>query len=355
MSKYIIYNKGKFLESEHVNKNIRMFEACGAKCEDFWNIPSLKQLWYADIMYLNWYENIYKGAWPIAVGQYLAKLLVLCFSKMRGVKIFSSQHNRVVHDPMYPRLCNSLFKKIYKISDKIIIFSEGGKKDLELFITPKEAEAKAYYIPPVNYIGSYPYMKHDWITALQTNNKMTVMFAGSLNHPYKNVDMVVDIAKEMKDRNIQFVFAGRLKGDEQLEYYSNKIKGYDNISAEFRYLDDNEMAQILEIADLVIMPYNVESISNSGTARMAFSYARTIICPMIPSLENIPVELIYTYEDGNDRKQKVTAQILKAYNDYCIDKESLHEKGEKLKKIMEERNSPEVVSARYIELFKLYK
>ena len=113
------------------------------------------------------------------------------------------------------------------------------------------------------------------------------------------------------------------------------------------------MAHLIEMCDLLIIPYNVESISNSGTARLAFSYARTVICPDIPFLEDIPNDLIYTYtySDRADHKRKVEETILKAYNDWTTDAEVLHKKGSMLKQIMEKENSPEVITQKYRSIF----
>jgi hypothetical protein len=350
----LIYNRGKG-ESEHLNKNIKMFESFGIKCESFRSVPPKKIFSNADILYLNWYENIYNGFLPIALGQFIVKNIVLSIAKAKKIRIYASQHNKVQHDSKHPKLSRMMFKRIYEMSDKIIVFSEGAVTDLEQYISPENAQKKAYFIPPVNYIGSYPYQEHEWITKLDDDSDMIVMFVGSLNHPYKNVDMVIDLAKEMGDKKIKFVFAGKMANQQQADFYREKISGQNNIVGEFRFIKDEEMAQLLEISDVVIMPYDIESISNSGTARLAFSYGRTVICPRIPSLETIPTELIYTYSyiDRVDHKNKVKKEILDAYKDYQSEKELLHDKGYELKKIMEKYNSPEVVTKKYRDLFGL--
>lgn len=351
MGKYLIYNKGKFLNSEHIDKNIRMFEKMDIECHSFWNIPSIRQLVKADILYLNWYENLYKGTTIIAFVQYVFKILVLSIVKALGIKIYTSQHNRTVHDAHNPKLCNSLFKKILKYSDRIIVFSKIGVKDLTIYISNEEAKVKSYYIPPVNYIGSYEYEKHEWISRLASDDKLTILFCGTLKHPYKNVDMVIDIANTMREEKIHFIFAGNPGTKENEERFLREKDNNNNISFVFKYIADNEMAHLLEISDILIMPYNTESIANSGTARLAFSYAKTVICPMIPSLTSIPLDLVYTYIDSENRKDTVSFMIKQCYKDWIIDKNTFKHKGEKLKKIMEENNSPEVVSRRYYDLF----
>lgn len=350
----LLYNRGKG-ESEHLNRNIKMFEEFGINCRGFRMVPIRFLFSKTDILYLNWYENIYNGFLLISLAQFIVKNLVLEVAKWKGMRIYSSQHNKLQHDSKHPFLSQMMFQRVYSLSDRIIVFSEGAISDLARYLSVKEAMRKAYVIPPVNYIGSYPYVEHEWIARLGEDDSMILLFVGSLNHPYKNVDMVIDIAKEMQNEKIKFVFAGKMSNQEQVELYREKIKGYGNIVGEFRFIEDDEMAHLLEISDIVIMPYDIESISNSGTARLAFSYARTVICPLIHSLESIPENLVYTYcyKSREEHKDKVRKAIDEAYSDYCKCPESLKQKGKRLRGIMEEHNSTEVVKEKYRNLFDL--
>lgn len=352
MGKVLYYNTGR-KEMEHLTRNVTMFREMGIICKPFKYFPKDALFKKCDYLYLNWYENIYKGAFPIALGMYCAKQIALFIAKIEGIRIISSQHNRVQHDAKYKRMSLSMFKTIYKNSDSIIVFSQEGKKDLNMFLTEEEVQRKAVYIPPVHYIGSYPYIRHDWIDKLYFDDKLTILFIGNMDRPYKNVEMVIDLAKELVDKPIKFVFAGKVSDKAQREYYLKKIGHSENIIAEFRFIKDEEMAQLLEIGDVVIAPYDVESISNSGTARLAFSYARTVICPMIPSLASIPQELIYTYtyESVSDHKEKVRKAIFQACKDYMEDSGLFRSKGDRLKHIMEQFNSPDVISQKYKAVF----
>ena len=352
MGKVLYYNTGS-KEMEHLTRNVTMFREMGMTCKPFKYFSKDIIFKKCDYLYLNWYENIYKGAFPVALGMYCAKQIALFIAKIKGIRIVSSQHNRVQHDAKYKRLSLSMFKTIYKDSDSIIVFSQEGKKDLNMFLSEEEIQKKAVYIQPVNYIGSYPYIRHDWIDKLYFDDRLTILFIGNMDRPYKNVEMVIDLAKELSDKPIAFVFAGKVSDKDQRAYYLKKIGQAENIIAEFRFVKDEEMAQLLEIGDVVIAPYDVESISNSGTARLAFSYARTVICPMIPSLESIPKELIYTYtySTAQEHKEKVKAAILQACEDYTHNIELFMRKGSELKSIMEINNSPEVISKKYREIF----
>lgn len=351
MGNVLYYNTGS-KEMEHLKRNIAMFRGLGVECRAFKYFPAGLLIRKCDYLYLNWYENIYKGFFPIALGMYCAKRFALFIARIRRIKVISSQHNRVQHDARYKTLSRAMLQAVYSHSDTIIVFSMEGKKDLKLFLSDEEIERKAVFIPPVNYIGSYPYVKHDWITRLGDPARFTVLFIGNMDRPYKNVEMAIDVAKELHEEPIRFLFAGKVSDAEQKKRYLTEIGDADNITAEFRFIQDDEMAQLLEIGDVVIAPYDVESISNSGTARLAFSYARTVICPEIPSLESVPKDLVYTYSytDREDHREQLTKQIKKAYADFSEDADAFREKGKRLA-IMEEENSPEAIAQKYKALF----
>ena len=174
-----------------------------------------------------------------------------------------------------------------------------------------------------------------------------------MSYPYKNVEMVIGIAKKMSDKNIRFIFAGKVGNDTLRRKYTDEVAGLNNVIVEFRFIKDEEIAQLLEIGDVIIVPYDVESMSNSGTARLAFSYGRTVICPKIPSVESIPDDLIYTYSYSTreEHEGKLIEQINLAYKDYLEDHTCFIKKGQMLKEIMIANNSEEAIMCRYKEIF----
>lgn len=349
MNKLILYSH---VNSWHISRNLSLFEELGYECRMFrWLDRDFFRRPFA--VYLNWYESVKVGNIIATWTKFLLHIITLRYAKFTGIKIIASFHNKEPHNNAHPRMANYLFDLVFHLADRIVIFNEGGRTDLKRYLTEKEIEEKAVCIPPVSYIGAYPYVRHEWIANVQEKQGMKILMAGTLSQSYKNAEMLMDIAAELKDKDIEFVFAGKTKGEKQTALFEEKTKGLIHVTTAFRYVEDNEMAHLLEMCDVLIIPYNVESINNSGTARMAFSYGRTVICPRIPSLEAIPEELVYEYEYRNheDHRHVLKQQILTAYNEWQNNHESLHQKGERLKHLMEENNSPEVVKERYRQLF----
>lgn len=337
--------------SDHINFNLGIFKSFGYDVKKF----KFLNPWFfkreSKIVYLNWYENLETEKPLFVLFKFFFKVITLYYIRYSRLVTITSFHNKEAHAKICPSLAKYLFELVIKVSDHIIVFNKCGYTDLERYLSKEEIERKARLVPPVNYIGHYPFVRHEWINRIQERHQMKVLFAGRMNQAYKNVPMIMEIAKRLQDYDICFVFAGNAK--ECKNEYLRLTEGLRNVVTELRYVKDDEMAHLLEMCDLLIIPYNVESISNSGTARLAFSYARTVICPDIPFLEDIPHDLIYTYtySDRADHKRKVEETILKAYNDWTTDAEVLHKKGSMLKQIMEKENSPEVITQKYRSIF----
>ena len=102
------------------------------------------------------------------------------------------------------------------------------------------------------------------------------------------------------------------------------------------------------------MPYDTRSAANSGTGRLAFSYARSVVTPDIPSMNAIPDELIYKYhyDSPDEHYEKFLSALKRACADWQRDPERLREKGRALKKLMETDYSEQAVMEQYRGIFR---
>ena len=350
--KQIQYNK---TSSEHIHRNIKLFEELGYQCVQF-SFAMTKLFPKPFVVYLNWFENLYMKNDIIMYLILSLQLFTLYVCKLFNIKIVASFHNKEPHTNKHNKLSNYMFRLVFKSASRIVIFNEGGRNDLKRYLNDEEIQKKTVCIPPINYIGVYPYVRHDWITNIENRKGMKVLFAGSMVQSYKNAEMIMDIAHSLKNEDIYFIFAGKVKDENQKQLFIKKTKGLEHVCTMFRFVKDDEMAQLLEMCDVLVIPYDIESINNSGTARMAFSYGRTVICPKIPSMESVPEDLayLYTYNNRDDHRLVVEKIILSAYSEWIVDGESLHIKGEKLKEQMETFNSPQVVRENYRKLFESF-
>jgi len=101
------------------------------------------------------------------------------------------------------------------------------------------------------------------------------------------------------------------------------------------------MADYLVQCDLLVAPYDLHSALNSGTLWMAFSYARTIICPRLGCIKDIPTidqfAYIYDYTDNSEHVFKLT-EILKCVANESNQPNVFIEKGLQALSIMQSRS-----------------
>lgn len=340
--------------TDHIKRNLEIFKSLGIESKWYGYNPFNVLFKKADYMYINWYEAIYNGNWFTTTLYYISQEMRLFFARLKGLKIITSFHNKEPHSHNFYRYRLRLLRASLIHADAIVIFNEHGREDLKRYLTADEIEKKAYHIPAINYIGVYPLVEHQWISEIETRDTMKILFYGRLDPSYKNFETLFDIATSSGEKDVDFIFAGGAKWEpERKAMFQAKAESCPNVILRIKFIENEEMAHLLRIADVIAIPYEIESINNSGTIRLAFSYAKTIICPKIPTVENIPSDYVYTYtyDTKEEHKGKLVEQIDKAIADYRSDKDALRKKGQYLLRIMETEHSFDALKEKYGKLF----
>lgn len=276
--------------------------------------------------------------------KYLTWLLMIYAIRLKGGKIIFTLHNKMNHDRN--RRYNELEKitmLILKYAYRVVIHSTESISVVRKLI-PDTDTRRIVYVPHPNYITAYHNLK-PYTNYSRKENEIVLLFMG-LMRPYKNIEIIIEAANQLQGiTDIHFLICGRVK-----ENYRNQllslIKGR-NITADFRYIDNDEVPSLLELSDALITPYNTESVLNSGAAILAFSFGRTVIGTWTGTTRDIDESLVYCYDDTNDEEEHVSRlknAIMKFYEDFKRDKASVKAKGEKLRQIMITEHSLEKVA-----------
>lgn len=103
---------------------------------------------------------------------------------------------------------------------------------------------------------------------LQDEGQHLVVYSGGL-HPFKGVDMLLDVAKELPP--IQFVFAGGDKS--QVEAYQTQAREKQVNNANFLgYLPQNQLASLLQAADVLAHPHCLSQAATFTSPLKFFDY-----------------------------------------------------------------------------------
>ncbi|MDK0817283.1 glycosyltransferase [Clostridium perfringens] len=297
------------------------------------------------IFNLNWFENIQASNNVKVFLKFLIRIIQLKYLKFKNKKIIWTMHNKAPHELKNNKLVNILMKSIAKSSDKIVILSEETILELKGLISKNEIEKKVVKIQHPNYIGEYP------IPILKKNksNNLKILFLGMIR-PYKNVELILDIAKEFEDKNIDFIIAGKPINKEYENILINSIKS-NNVKTIFKFINDNEMINLINESDLLLLPYDLKSSLNSGSILLAFSNKKTVISPLIGTLKefkNKKIFFSYEYRDAYEHKERLIKELNKVYK---MSKDQIRIMGEMCYEYVEENNSKAVIRNKYKNLY----
>lgn len=344
-------NSNKYIEiSESIIKEF------GHNLYDYANL-SFKELEKCDAVILNWYESLPGSRYPFLTEMRVVKRIVTLL-RLRGkhVKIITTFHNRMPHDAkgLIGREARYLLKKVLYLSDSIIILSSGSVNYLKEYISDTDVKEKAFLIPHPNYIGVYGNVLQNKM--LIESPKMKILFMGQVRR-YKNVELIIEIARKLAQENIEFTIAGKTENETYKQELTKKTENLNNVKLDLRFIEDNEIPKLLSENHLLVLPYNIKSSMNSGTVIMAFSYMKTVICPNIPTLQEYDPNLYYSYDynDETEHSKVLQQEIMKAYADWSNDKSVFEKKGKRLYELVKVNNSKERITKCYSDLLQSIK
>lgn len=222
------------------------------------------------------------------------------------------------------------------ISEKILIDDYGIAND------------KIFFCPHPNYIGAYgdevPYK-------CENDELLKVLFIGAIK-PYKNIEILIDVFKDFVSKPIELTIVGNVSDNSYKEFICNYSEGVPNIKLKLEFINDKDIPSILSMCDVVLLPYDIASSLNSGTALLAFSYRKTVICPRIGTILNLPFEdyiFTYDYVSSDDHKSRISESLHKILG---LGKRTLREYGSEMYNLISKENSLSTISESLDNIYK---
>lgn len=332
------------------NKYIVIMQNCIQKMGH--TIVPLKESKVKDckIIILNWYEN---SPYPRGSYKNLLMLIKRCirilYFHMLKKKVVFVMHNKQSHEQRV--VSKWLQKFLVNHSDVIQIHSRPSLKYL-----PEKNVKKAFYIPHPNYIGEYPMIQKNYSREeLKIGaEKLVYLFVGAVK-PYKNIEMIIEAAKKF-DKNVHFIIAGKPSDDSYKEQLLQQIGNCDNITTIFKFIPDEDLVALINTCDTLVLPYDISSSLNSGTVFLAFSNKKTVIAPLIASLEDIGENknlfIGYTYKTQEEHKKILEQKLKDTWHLFEKDKKYLDKMGQRAYDYVKVNNSTDVIIEKYREMFR---
>lgn len=348
---YSPYNKKAMEQNKYIYQISDSMEKAGVEVlsvrETFNSFKNLKKV---KVFNLNWFENIYDESRFQAFKRYFLKSLFLLLLKILNKKIIWTVHNKIPHDSNNKQLSIKMMRRLAKMSNVIITHCEDTNQELIKLTQDNGVVNKIKKINHPNYLGIYNEPSEDIRLKYKIDSsEVVLLFLGQIK-PYKNIELIIKVAKHFKDSKMKFLIAGKCVDEGYKEELLELIKnsGY-NIIPIFRFIENDEIPNFMQACDAVLLPYDINSSLNSGAAFLAFSFGKTVICPKIGTINDIDsFENLYSYsyESNVEHVEEVIKQIKKILENKSP-RYTLSNQGSNLLGIMKKRYSVSRISKEY--------
>lgn len=304
----IIFNPSENKENKYIDILVQALEKSGYEIvsldgllSDWEHFKSIK------LVHLNWFENLDESSKGAMLKSFFRKLVALIAISLGNKKLVWTMHNRLSHEKKSAKWSNALTSLLIRRADAIVIHSEDSRKILE-----EKSQAylnKVVYIPHPDFIGVYGPALPSALNHEET--KIKLVFLGAVK-PYKNIELLIELARRFPTA-IEITIFGNPNTPEYKKKLLDLGRGLPNLDLRLEFIPNEELPEILSKADLLILPYNLDSSLNSGTVILAFSYQKTVICPRIGTVNDFgngsSAVFSYEYSTPEEHLEKLTDRI----------------------------------------------
>jgi glycosyltransferase involved in cell wall biosynthesis len=244
------------------------------------NTPEMK------VLHIHWIaELVQRLSWSKSSLLFYVKLSLLSWDlirlKRRGVKVIWTIHNKLSHQGLDENRELIINRRFCSLVDKVILHSEEAKTYISEFYQYPLAQ-KANVIFHGNYQGSYPHPSSDRQTIRNKLNiepdNIQLLYFGSIR-PYKGVDTLIKSfnALDSQALNIKLSIAGGVPDPEYKNSLQAMVQDKPNISAIFDFIPEQQLIDLIEAADIVVIPF-VDTLT-SGSTILAMTQGKALILP----------------------------------------------------------------------------
>ena len=219
-------------------------------------------------VFLNWVEDSLN----------LKMKIQLLLYRLNGTKIIWVFHNKQPHEAvdMNKVLVNMSWLANY--SSIILLHSKSSKKYIPHV---NRNGRKAQYLPHVLYEEKSNREKADAVReryGIDADEFVFTIFG--LIRPYKNIEGGIEAFKSLCLPRAKLLIVGKPISNEFAKSIENLCDN-NNIVLDMRYISNELLDSIIEISDVIVLPYKDSSSMNSGVLIHAFSKGKTVIAPDI--------------------------------------------------------------------------
>ncbi len=242
-----------------------------------------------DILHVHWFEGYVGFRNPFRLITRFRRLLrAIDWQRGRGAKLVYTAHNVIGHETQGNRLEMWFLRQFMRRVDGTIFVSKVSEPMVrEVF---PELTGPSTTIPLSDYDGWYP----NTVTRAEARARFgipdgaKVISHVGLIRRYKNVAELIKVFAEVPGE-ARLLIGGRVP-EAALQQEIEALAASDpRVILRLGHLDDADMQDFLNAADLVVLPYR--QILNSGSAMLALTFGRPVLVPNLGSMPELQASI----------------------------------------------------------------
>jgi len=227
-----------------------------------------------DVVHIHWMHHAYQNRNPLLfVAKSSVFVATLLYLKLRNVRIVWTIHNLYPHRMKFIGMERFMRKTICRLCDELIVASESIKRKASAeFGVPA---GKLTVVKHGHYAGAYAPRGRNVRRQYGIEDDADVyLFLGAVQ-AYKGIDDLIEAFRAARTERTYLILAG--KADKETEAYLRGAEDTENIVMDLRFIPNEEVADLIGAADVMVLPY--KEITTSGSAILGLSFRKRLVMP----------------------------------------------------------------------------
>ncbi|MGE0486788.1 MAG: glycosyltransferase [Gammaproteobacteria bacterium] len=218
-------------------------------------------------------------------------VLDLRLCRLLGIPVYWTIHNLVSHESADPAWERVLRRQLLRHVTACFVHSASARSLIEQEFDIG-LDGRCAVVPHAAYTDEYPAPDTARVAALRAElgldgGEFVYLFFGAIR-PYKGVENLVDAFTTLADTDARLVVAGRVRDAELGAALAARCAGDARIRWREGFLVDDDLAALLALADVVVLPY-VQTLT-SGSVLLAMTRGKPLILPERGRVFDVPGE-----------------------------------------------------------------
>jgi beta-1,4-mannosyltransferase len=225
-----------------------------------------------DVFHMHWPHSLVqdRGAFKARAKRSLFAALLLLL-RVRRIPVIWTIHNLDPHEAAKPSEVRLLARFAASVDHRVLLH------------TPEREERDAATVILHGHYRDY----YQFGRAVPDPAVTSFALPGMIR-PYKNIEELIEAFLSLDSSSNTLVIAGKPAFPEYLTRLVDQARSAEEIEVVGRRLSDVELVDVVEAADVIVLPYR--EIFNSGVALLALSASRVLLARDSPSMRELARE-----------------------------------------------------------------